>query len=102
MSCSSSQNRIEFFPQVRLQISLARCSENKGFAVVLGVWKVLAPLLHHLLNGVSAVSSWLEFVAGAYLLSHYMLYLCASVKSLHLQIFPFSKLHFHSHDSMVT
>lgn len=46
-------------------ILLAKCCENEGFAVILGVWKVLAPLLHHLLNSVSAVSSWLEFVAEA-------------------------------------
>lgn len=75
--------------------------KTREFAVILGVWKVLAPLLHHLLNGVPAVSSWLEFVAGAYLLSHYMLYACASVKPLHSQIAPFSKLHFHSLDSIV-
>lgn len=62
--------------------------KTREFAVILGVWKVLAPLLHHLLNGVPAVSSWLEFVAGAYLLSHYMLYACASVKPLHSQITP--------------
>lgn len=34
---------------------------GKMFAVILGVWKVLAALLHHLLNSASAVSSWLEF-----------------------------------------
>lgn len=76
MLWSSSQN--SFFPQVRLWILLAKCSENKGFAVIWGVWKVLAALLRHFLNSVSAVSSWLEFVAEAclfcFLLSHYMLY----------------------------
>lgn len=36
-----------------------------GFAVIVGVWKVLAALHHHLLNSASAVSSWLEFVAEA-------------------------------------
>lgn len=69
--------------------------KTREFAVILGVWKVLAPLLHHLLNGVPAVSSWLEFVAGAYLLSHYMLYASASVKPLHSHVVPLSKVHFH-------
>lgn len=33
--------------------------------MILGVWKVLAALLHHLLNSASAVSSWFEFGAEA-------------------------------------
>ena len=39
--------------------------KTRDFAVILGVRKVLAALLHHLLNSVSAVSSGLEFVAEA-------------------------------------
>lgn len=42
------------------------------------VRKVLAALLHHLLNSASAVSSWLEFVAGACLFG-----VCTPVVWLH-------------------
>lgn len=46
--------------------------------MILGFWKVLASLLHHLLNSASAVSSWLEFVAVACLFG-----VCSRVVSLH-------------------
>lgn len=80
--------------------------------MILGVWKVLAALLHHLLNSASAVSSWFEFVAEACLfgvcspvVSLRIIPLCfstkASPKSLHLQITPLSQLHFNIHGILV-
>lgn len=36
-------------------------------ALSLAVWKVLASLPRHLVNSLSALSSWLEFVARPYL-----------------------------------
>lgn len=66
-----SSSRDSFVPQVGLWIFAGKRSRKTrertggGFAVIVGVWKVLAALHHHLLNSASAVSSWLEFVAEA-------------------------------------
>lgn len=73
--------------------------------MILGVWKVLAALLHHLLNSASAVSSWFEFVAeaGLFVVCSPVVSLHAyhsasaprpSLKSLHLHTTPLSQLHF--------
>lgn len=51
---------------------------NEGLDVIVGVWKVLAALLHHLLNGASAVSSQLESGAEASVFG-----VCFTVASLH-------------------
>lgn len=50
--------------------------------MIVAVWKVLAALLHHLLNSASAVSSQLEFGAEASLFG-----VCSTVASLHATLY---------------
>lgn len=76
-SCYVHHLRISSSHRSDCGLLLAKCSENERFAVILGVWKVLAALLHHLLNSASAVSSWFEFVAEACLFG-----VCSPVVSL--------------------
>lgn len=81
--------------------------------MILGVWKVLAALLHHLLNSASAVSSWFEFAAEACLFGvcspvvslriiplHFST-TTAFAKSFDLLIIPLSQVHFKSHGILV-